>query len=112
MARAQQAFDRFRHSYNSQRPHEAIGMAVPADRYRQSPRPFRSEPVPFDYGPDDRLRRVCAKGAISFKGRDWRVSKALVGKTVAVRPTPEDGVLAILFRSRRVKSIDLRYHNP
>jgi transposase InsO family protein len=36
----QQAFDTWRQVYNHERPHEALGLAVPADRYRPSPRAF------------------------------------------------------------------------
>ena len=34
MADAQAAIDAFRHVYNTDRPHQGIGMAFPADRFR------------------------------------------------------------------------------
>lgn len=39
---AQAAFDRWRHVYNRQRPHQALGFATPAERYRPSKRRFPS----------------------------------------------------------------------
>ena len=33
LAACQRAFDAWRARYNHQRPHEALGMAVPAERY-------------------------------------------------------------------------------
>ena len=36
-AHCQRRFDGFRHSYNFERPHEALGLAVPASRYQPSP---------------------------------------------------------------------------
>jgi len=36
----QAALDSFRHTYNEERPHEALGLAVPASRYRASPISF------------------------------------------------------------------------
>ena len=40
----QSRFDAFRHEYNHERPHEALGQRPPAEFYRPSPRPF-VEPV-------------------------------------------------------------------
>lgn len=36
----QRVFDRFRHEYNEERPHEALGDETPASRWRPSPRPY------------------------------------------------------------------------
>ncbi|WP_192365032.1 integrase core domain-containing protein, partial [Mesorhizobium mediterraneum] len=41
LAKAQDAFDRWRHVYNTVRPHDALGGAVPLDRYRVSQRQYR-----------------------------------------------------------------------
>jgi transposase InsO family protein len=109
---AQKAFDRFRQSYNIERPHEGIAMAVPADRYKPSPRRYTPEPIPFAYGPDDRLRRVDQNGIIALDGRKLRVAKALHGKTVAVRPTGQDGLIDVLFRTTRIRQIDLKSQRP
>jgi transposase InsO family protein len=38
LAQAQHAFDAWRHRYNHHRPHDALGLAVPADRYQPSRR--------------------------------------------------------------------------
>lgn len=103
---AQQAFDAWRHRYNHHRPHDAIGLAVPADRYRPSPRPFKPRVEPFAYGADDELRRVDAAANISFQNRRWKASKALVGKQVGIRPTDRDGVFDIVFRHVTIRSID------
>jgi transposase InsO family protein len=106
---AQQAFDRWRHHYNHHRPHDALNLAVPADRYRASPRRFRLAIEPFQYGADDIVRRVDASAHLSFEGRKVRASKALIGKSVALRPTERDGLFDLIFRHVTVKSID--FHN-
>jgi transposase InsO family protein len=103
---AQLAFDAWRHRYNHHRPHDAIGLAVPADRYRPSRRCFTPTVEPFDYGPDAVIRSVDAAAHISFQSRRWKASKALVGKRVAIRPTGRDGVFDILFRHVAIKSIN------
>lgn len=100
---------RWRSVYNTQRPHEAIGLITPIDRYEVSPRPYRPLVEPFAYGPDDQLRRVPNHdGRISFKGRTWRIPKAFRGKIVAVRPTHIDGVHDVVFRTAKIATIDQR----
>jgi transposase InsO family protein len=107
-AAAQAALDAFRNAYNHERPHEALGHSTPASRYAPSPRAWSERVEPFDYGPDDQLRRVCTSGRISFAGRIWRVGHAFAGKSVAVRPSAEDGRHDIVFRVARIGAIDLR----
>lgn len=104
---AQRAFDAWRHRYNHHRPHDALGLAVPADRYQLSPRPFQATVELFAYGPGDIVRRVDQHGSISFQTRRLKASKALVGKDVALRPTAKDGVFDLVFRHISVRSIDL-----
>jgi transposase InsO family protein len=106
---AQRAFDAWRHRYNHHRPHDALQLAVPADRYQSSPRSFNPMVEPFEYGPNDIVCPVDTAARISFRGRRWKASKALIGKHVAIRPTEHDGVFDIVFRHVTVKSID--FHN-
>jgi hypothetical protein len=40
LAHCQREFDHFRQRYNLLRPHDALGLATPASRYRPSPIPF------------------------------------------------------------------------
>jgi transposase InsO family protein len=105
---AQDAFDRWRHLYNTKRPHDALGLDVPADRYVRSTRTFNETIMPYPYGPDDTVCRVDAGRWIRFQRYPIRVSRALVGKEVAVRPTATDGVYDIVFRTYTVKSVDCR----
>lgn len=92
--------------YNTQRPHEALGLITPIERYAPSPRPYREHIAPFEYGPDDILRKV-QDGRISFKARLVRVPKAFSGKTMALRPTHTDGVYDLVFRSKTISTLDL-----
>jgi transposase InsO family protein len=108
MEEAAQKLERWRHVYNSERPHEALGMKVPIERYRTSLRPFREIVEPFDYAPDDLVRRVQQGGWISFKGCALRVPKAFKGKQIALRPNAEDGLFDVVFRHQKIKTIDIR----
>ena len=54
------------------------------------------------------MRKVDRDGFISFKNRPWRISKALRGEPIALRPEGEDGVYAVHYCAHRIKTIDLR----
>jgi transposase InsO family protein len=104
---AQQVLERWRHIYNTRRPHEAIDLQVPADRYRLSPRVYSEHLQPFEYAQGDQLRIVQMHGRVSFQNRVLRASRAFIGKTVAFRPTAKDGVYDLFFRHQLIKTIDL-----
>lgn len=104
----QRAFDRWRTSYNCERPHQALDMAVPAARYRPSRRAFPETLPAIEYGPDHHVRRVQKLGWISFKGNDYRLPKAFAGCPVAIVPTANDGIWDVIFASRRIAQLDRR----
>jgi len=104
---AQRAFDAWRHGYNLERPHEALGFAVPAARYQPSAVPFPETLPPIDYEPDEVVRKVRGQGAIGFANRSYFISRGLIGLPVAVRPTTTDGVFAVFFCPRQVAIINL-----
>jgi hypothetical protein len=105
---AERALTRWRNVYNTQRPHEALELAVPASRYQPSPRDYVEIVAPFEYAPADIVRRVQQGGHLSFLGRTIRVPKAFRGKVVAFRPTTQDGVFDIVFRTQMIATIDIR----
>ena len=107
MPAAQRAFDAWRDVYNLERPHEACGLAPPASRYQPSARPFPEVLPPIEYDPDDLVRKVQDKGEIWLRGRPYLVGDAFRRLPVAVRPTAEDGVLAVFFLRHQVAVIPL-----
>lgn len=108
LADCQRAFDRWRHIYNHERPHEALAMATPAERYCASPRPFPETLPAIDYGPEAVVRKVNVNGDISFKARLLSVGKAFRNQPVALRPTAEDGVFSVHYCAHQIGQFDLR----
>lgn len=105
----QAAFDRWRSLYNHERPHDALGQDVPANRYRPSRRSMPDKLPQPEYGPGEIVRAVgTAKAYVSFKGRLWHVGQAFFGERVALRPLDVDGRYGIFFGSRQISSFDLR----
>ncbi len=108
LQQAQRAFTAFRQTYNTQRPHEALELQVPADRYQPSRQSLPAElPEPV-YPPGDGLRKVRGNGTISLHNRAYFVGGGLVGRTVGIRPTTVAGVMAVYFCHQQVATIDLR----
>lgn len=107
IADCQRRFDPWRDPYNLERPHEALALAVPASRYRASPRAFPETLPVIEYDTGTLVRKVQAKGELHYLGRTFRVAKALRGHPVALRPTETDGVLAVYFCHHRVSEIHL-----
>jgi transposase InsO family protein len=108
LAATQRAFDRWRDTYNFERPHEALGFDVPASRYRPSSRtlPSRLPAVEYDTGEILRLAPT-TKDYIRFKGRLWKVPQAFRGERLAIRPHGRDGLYGIFFGAHQIASIDL-----
>ena len=107
-AKVQTRFDQWRQVYNHERPHQALGMAVPASRYQVSPRNFPEVLPAIEYSPGDIVRKVQDQGRISFHNRDFRVGTAFRGYPVAVRPTLQEGVFTVHFCSHQIAEIQLR----
>lgn len=105
---AQAAFDTFRVTYNHDRPHEALGYAVPADRYTPSPRAYPETLPELVYADDAHVRVVTGRGMISFRGYHIPVGKAFGHQRVGIVPTAVDGLYRILFAHQPIATVDLR----
>lgn len=108
LAHAQDRFDPWRQIYNHHRPHEALDMQVPAQRYQVSAKPFPETLPPVEYEPGSMVRKVDQGGKISFRGHSYRVGRALWGLPVAVRPVNPEGWFEVYFCHHKVASIDVR----
>lgn len=100
------ALDRWRAIYNHGRPHEALGLAVPAHHYQPSPRPYPARLPEIVSGPDDLVRQVFGAGQIHLAGRQFFVSEVLYGQPVALRPTAVDGRYAAYYCRHYLRTID------
>jgi putative transposase len=102
---AQQAqLDVWRNAYNHERPHEAIGMRVPAELYASSPRSYPGE-VTLEYPLGYLRRRVTSKGVISLQKTYIRVTEALAGWEVGLEPCGDR--FALWFCRLRLGEVDL-----
>ena len=107
-AHVQTALDRWRAVYNQARPHEALGLTVPASRYQPSLRSYPEVLPPIEYDTGTFVRKVQHKGEFSFQGRGYKLSKAFRGYPVGVRPLAVDGQYEVLLCQHRLTTIDVR----
>lgn len=106
----QGCFDQWRHGYNLERPHEALGMKTPAQCYQPSDRSFPESLGAIEYGPGDIIRKVQWKGEIHYRNRTFLIGRAFHGYPVALRPTREDGIYDVYFCQQKITQINL--NNP
>ena len=98
LAQAQSAFEFWRGIYNCERPHQALGLCTPVERYRSSPRTYVEQLATIEYSPDDTVRVVGWNGAVAFQGVKLRVSTALHRLPIAFRADPQaDGFYDAFF---------------
>lgn len=76
--------DRFREEYNLVRPHEALDMQTPAERWERSKREYQAVPKPWQYAASQQVERVNESGRIRWRGKWFDLSRALAGELVGV----------------------------
>ena len=105
LADCQESFDAWLNIYNAERPHEALGLQVPADHYEKSSKDLPESLPPVVYATGD-IRKVDAKGRISYKNKLHRISKAFSGQYVSVQLS-DDGKYEVYYCQQCVDTLDL-----
>jgi hypothetical protein len=92
----QQAFEEFKHEYNCERPHEALGQKTPASVYYASARTYPIRLPQIEYDDDVVVKRVRHSGELYWKGRFIHISKILAQEPIALKQT-DDHLWSISF---------------
>jgi transposase InsO family protein len=100
----QAAFEIWTHTFNHERPHEALGMQCPADVYKPSIRKYSGTPEDIVY-PGKIARLVNSGGWISLHGHKFPISTALKGWSVGLLPTCND-TYDVFFARLRIGVIE------
>jgi transposase InsO family protein len=87
--RQQDAFDRFLHEYNHDRPHEALADATPASCYTPSCRQMPRRVPELDYGEDVIVRRISQQGSLKVNGERTFVSEIFAHEWMGLRALDE-----------------------
>jgi transposase InsO family protein len=78
-------FQRWRRAYNQARPHEALGLQLPAAHYLPSPRRYPRGLRPWHYPPHCPVRRVSHGGWIHWEGRRRLIGRAFAAEDICLR---------------------------
>jgi putative transposase len=70
------------------RPHQALNMQCPVERYQPSSRPYRGLPE-LDYPLHDKAATVTTCGRICFNNQKINLSQVFAGQTVGIKQTDE-----------------------
>ena len=104
--RAQQRrFDRFRHLFNEERPHEALGQTPPAAHYDPPPRPYGGREREPEYDAVHLVRRVRRNGEIKWRGRLVFIGEALIGEPIGLEEIA-DGCWAVRYAHVALGTLD------
>ena len=106
LSEQQKRFDFFRTEYNTERPHEGLGMKRPAELYKKSYRPYPKIIKSIDYPDGFILRLVRRGGEIRFENNYYFLSELLYGEKVGLIEVGY-GLWQINFSFYRLGYIDL-----
>lgn len=94
-----------RQEYNHIRPHEALGMAVPASRYIASQKRYNSKPRPPQYPSNSIVLKTDQLGRLSYKKLRLFASEALAGEQVRIVELERTGL--IFYRNTPIREFSL-----
>lgn len=99
----QRSFDAFRHEFNSERPHQALGQKTPSTAFRPYP-PFGHRSL-IEYDSTKQVRKVNTNGEIKWNGRAIFASEVLIGAHVGLSQIGEQ-VWSIFFGHVKIGFLD------
>ena len=102
----QQRFDRWRKDFNEERPHEGLGMRMPADVYHPSAKRLDERVKPRLYPLGAEIRRVDAAGFIGLEGGRGYVGEAFIGVEVALERSENSDLIVVRYANVRLGQLD------
>jgi hypothetical protein len=81
----QRRFERWRHTYNHDRPHESLAQQTPAEFYQPSVRRLNESDKPFTYAKDQEVKPVSVSGHVAHEGKNYHLGEAFADKRVGLR---------------------------
>jgi len=101
----QAKFDAFLDEFNTERPHEALAMACPVERYTPSQRPYDGLPdLEYPFHDKDILVTACGRTCIHRK--KINISTVLAGQRLGIKEVDE-GIWLVSFMAYDLGYIDL-----
>lgn len=110
MPAQQKRFDRWRHEYNHDRPHEALDMLRPAEIYHASERRL-GETDKMRYPEGYEIKRVSVSGHFSYGGSNFYMSEIYTGCRVGLFENSE-GVTELHYANLHLGDLEFNCPDP
>jgi hypothetical protein len=101
----QAKFDAFLSEFNTERPHEALAMKTPAERYTPSSKTYQGLPD-LNYPFHDRDITVTNCGRICMNRKKINISHVLAGQKLGIKEV-NDAIWLVSFMRYDLRYIDL-----
>jgi len=98
-------FDDFVNEFNTERPHEGLGMAMPAEAYTPSGRTYNGLPD-LDYPFHDKEALITACGRLCMHRKKINISTVMAGQRVGITEV-DDGIWLVSFMHYDLGYVDL-----
>lgn len=105
MVDAQSKFDNYRQFYNNERPHHALNLDVPAQRYKKSNHKIPSKITEWKYDAGYEVRTIKKTGFLTYQGQGYFLSESLGGLEIGIKESSVPGVLNLYYRNFRIAQL-------
>lgn len=106
LSHAQKLFDKWRHHYNHERPHEGIDMEVPVSRYAASKKQMPNQLPLIEYNDDAIVRKIRGNGYISYNSKEYLVGEAFKGSHIEIKHDEMNGCIKLYFGEFEIYTYD------
>ncbi|WP_058462911.1 IS481 family transposase, partial [Legionella adelaidensis] len=103
----QDEFRQWREVYNLKRPHEGIGMKVPAQRYHPSYRKYPEILPQIEYSPDYDIKKTDCRGRLHFQGRQVFIGMPFSNQPIGIRQNAHSDILEVYFSHQKLGEVNL-----
>jgi len=107
MADAQSKFDGYRDFYNNERPHHALNLEVPAQRYQKSFKRIPPQISEWEYEPEYEVRTIKKTGFLTYKGQGYFLSESLGGLNIGIKESSLQGCVNLYYRNFRIGRLNV-----
>ncbi len=106
LALAQDGFNWWLDIYNNERPHAAINLATPSQRYQSSNIAYPQILPNVEYPPHMETYKVTQNGFISLKGKRYKVGEGFRGQPVGLI-SADNNLASVYYCQQKVLTLDL-----
>ena len=105
---AERVFNEWRNCYNTERPHEALGMKCPSDIYVPSERIYCDKVDKYEYSGKYHVIKGNSWGYVRFGGFQIYLSETMANEYLEFRPNPNRDTFIACYRNFAIAEFDVQ----